>query len=897
MSPMKRITRRHLMLAGVTLAGIAAIVVPLRSPTIRASFSAGYRAFRDPALLDRPANTMTLEPTGSPVRLDENRLLDAAIARDFDKATGDDLDDPESSAISALAMPDLRIPITRRTMRFVKFFSRTESGRTTFGERFARGGKYRAVIEHALREAGLPEDLVWLAAVESGFDPRATSQAGAVGLFQFMPETGALYGLDQSQWVDERRSITRSTTAAVAHLRDLYERFRRWDLALAAYNAGVENVLRAMAKAAELRPRGAPATAIGFAELAQQKLLPEETMNYVPQIVAFAIVASNRARFGLDAFHPDPPLELGEIAVPEGTRLRTIARAAGISTHLVREYNPELLRDRTPTYGGDYIIHLPGERIQQTLAAFPAYLEHERVDDPNGDRPGEQATAMAAPKLPGDEFDDDGEAPLPPRPSPIGKNRLPTFILPGQSPSGLDMSNLGALGAKLPSVYIGGDVGWRRQTTGEDPLSVLAANDAPSAAAAKGLNSTNIQKQLGIVATPTKAAAEDPFERFVLQNGVVVRLRTDASAPRVAITVRIAPEQTNAVVGVADVLDQLGSGEVRHTITVSKRDVDLGFELAAGRLRLLLGEATGAPLASLRRLSALPRRHALEQAPYGPALLTLGDMLFPPGHPLEGRVLGAREDANVMRDLLLAESFANERSPSRATITVIGDVSRKRVQELCDRLLISLPTGTPIEVPMHPREERAVIEQNVPNLRALYGWIAPGEENVKMHAAIRVATWILSSSKGGRLDRALVEKGYASEVKAHLDAGTHASVAYVDVMPAIPHDLAVVEARLDAELDAFVESGPTSVEIAYAVAHLKSNLKKEIASQGGEVAFNAPKYANSARIREVFDPGTTAAILTEYDKMSVQTVKQALRQTLSRHHRVVVTTMPKTPSK
>jgi hypothetical protein len=459
-------------------------------------------------------------------------------------------------------MPDLRIPITRRTMRFVRFFSRTDGGRTTFGERFTRGGKYRGVIEHALREAGLPEDLVWLAAIESGFDPRATSQAGAAGLFQFMPETGSLYGLDQSQWVDERRSITRSTTAAVAHLRDLYERFRRWDLALAAYNAGVEGVLRAMAKAAESRPRGAPATPIGFAELAQQKLLPEETMNYVPQIVAFAIVANNRARFGLDGFHPDPSLELGEIAVPEGTRLRTIARAAGISTHLVREYNPELLREKTPPYGGDYIIHLPGERIQQTLASFPAYLEHERVDDPNADKSVEHATALAAPRLPSEETDDDGDAPLPPRPSPIGKNRLPAFILPGQNAGGLDMSSLGALGAKLPAVYIGGDVGWQRQTSGSDPLAVLAVDERASQTGAKGLNAAAIQKQLGIVAAPTKATVEDPFEKFVLQNGVVVRLRTDASAPRIAITVRIAGGQSSPVLGVSEALDPFGAGEV-----------------------------------------------------------------------------------------------------------------------------------------------------------------------------------------------------------------------------------------------------------------------------------------------------------------------------------------------
>lgn len=892
---MKRLTRRQWMLAGVGLACISAVVIPLRSPSVRASFSAAYRAFRDPALVDRPPTPIAFSPAPALALPDENRLLDAAIARDFEKATNDDLDDPESGALAALAMPDLRVPITRRTMRFVKFFSRTESGRNTFGERFARGGKYRGVIEHALREAGLPEDLVWLAAIESGFDPRATSQAGAAGLFQFMPETGSLYGLDQSQWVDERRSITRSTTAAVAHLRDLYERFRRWDLALAAYNAGVENVLRGMQKAAESRPKGAPATPIGFAELAQQKLLPEETMNYVPQIVAFAIVANNRARFGLDAYHPDPPLELGEIAVPEGTRLRTIARAAGISTHLVREYNPELLRDRTPTYGGDYIIHLPGERIQQTLASFPAYLEHERVDD-SADRSGEHATALAAPRIPGDDFDDDGEGALPPRPSPIGKNRLPTFILPGQSPGGLDMSSLGALGAKLPTVYIGGDVGWHRQNSG-DPLSVLAVDSGSSPVAAKGLNSANIQKQLGVVATPTKATAEDPFEKFVLQNGVVVRLRTDASAPRVALTVRIAPEQSGQVVGVSDSTDQLGSGEMRHTITVSKRDVDLGFELAAGRLRLLLGEGTGAPLASLRRLSALPRRRSLEQAPYGPAWLTLGDTLFPEGHPLEGRILGAREDASVMRDLLLAESFASERTPNRASITIIGDVSRKRVQELCDRLLISMPTTNLAEVSVHPREERLFVEQNVPNTRALYGWIAPGEENVKMHAAMRVAMWILSSSKGGRLDKALVEKGYASEVKSQLDAGSRASVAVIDVMPAIPHDVAAVEAKLDAELDSFVETGPTNVEIAYAVAHLKNGLKKEIASQGGEIAMNAPKFANSARIREAFDPGASAAILTEYDKMSNQTVKQALKLTLSRNHRVVVVTNAKNPGK
>ena len=896
MSAMKPRVRRALVFSGALL-GVAGILGALASPSMRASFAAGYRAFRDPALLEKPAAPE--DPTAPIARRapgdEESRLLDAAIAKDFEKATDNDLDDPEGAALATLAMPDLRIPVTRRTMRFVRFFAKTEGGRAIFGDRFQRSGRYRPMIEHTLREAGLPEDLVWLAAVESGFDPRAVSPAGAAGLFQFMPETGALYGLDQSQWVDERRSLRRSGVAAVAHLRDLYERFGRWDLALAAYNAGIETVLRGMARVAETRPPGAPQTPIGFAELAQQKLLPEETANYVPQIVAFAIVANNRARFGLDGFHADPSLEMGEIAVPEGTRLRTIARAAGIPTRLLREYNPELLRDRTPPFGGDYIIHLPAERVQQTLAAFPAYLEHERVDDPSADPVTEQATAMRAPQIPGvvDDADED-EGPLPPRPSPIGKNRLPDFVLPGQAPATLSMASLGPMGAKLPYVAIGGGVGWQ-PTRPDDPLAVFASEARRTqAAAAKGVGGAALEKQLGFIPTARIEPPPDPFQRFVLPNGVAMRVREDASAPRVAITVRIAPDE-GKIAGTSEPAGEAGAGETRHTITVGKRDLDLGLELAAGRLRLLLGETSGAQLASLRRFSSMPRRRALETTPYGPAWLALGDALFPAGHPLEGYVLGAREDAAVARDLLLAESMAAERSPARASVTVIGDVSRARIEDLAKRIFATMPTASTdagVIFP-HPREERLTVEQNVPAPRALYGWIAPGEQDVREHAAMRVAMWILSSSKGGRLDRALVEKGYAAEVRATLDAGSRASVAVVEVVPAVPHDLAAVETRLDAEIDAFVQAGPTTVEIAYAVAHLKAGLKKEIASQRGAVVENAPKFANSARIREALAPGAAEALLEELDKMSLQTMRTALRRTLARGHRVVVTTAPK----
>lgn len=290
----------------------------------------------------------------------------------------------------------------------------------------------------------------------------------------------------------------------------------------------------------------------------------------------------------------------------------------------------------------------------------------------------------------------------------------------------------------------------------------------------------------------------------------------------------------------------------------------------------------------------MPRRRALESAPYGPAWLALGDALFPPGHPLEGRILGAREDAIVTRDLLLAETMASERAPSHASVTLIGDVSLKRVEELMQRLFVSLPAmGSEEPILPHPREERLTIEQNVPAVRALYGFVMPGEEDVKEHAAMRIAMWTLSSSKGGRLDRALLERGFVSEVKTTLDAGSRASVGVIEVVPAVPHELAEVEAKLDAELDSFVATGPTTVEIAYAVAHLKAGLRKELASQKGEVAANAPKFANSARIRAALSPGMTEAIIAELDKMSLATMKTAVRKWLSRSHRVVVTTSPK----
>src|SRR5262249_44890824 len=133
------------------------------------------------------------------------------------------------------------------------------------------------------------------------------------------------------------------------------------------------------------RERRLEERSLDFGDLAAARALPDETIQYVPQIMAFAIVAANRSRFGLDAPELGAPLEVGEIAVPAGTRPRTIPRAAGVSVAVLRDYNPQLLRDRVPPVGGDYLVALPESRVQRALAAFPAYSDQEVVARDDGD--------------------------------------------------------------------------------------------------------------------------------------------------------------------------------------------------------------------------------------------------------------------------------------------------------------------------------------------------------------------------------------------------------------------------------------------------------------------------------------------------------------------------------
>jgi hypothetical protein len=888
-------TRRKGLGAATALGAVALLASAARSPSLRTSFAAGYRAFRDPTLLAPPPappaalNCARFSDDGKlpPAGVDP----DADLARSFDRPPApDDLDDPDGASVAAMTLPDIHAPITRRTMRFVRFFTKTDAGRTAFLQRYRRAALYRETVAFSLREAGLPEDLLWLAAIESGFDPRAVSQAGAAGLWQFMPDTGQLYGLDQSPWVDERRSLTRSTHAAATHLRDLYERFGRWDLALAAYNAGYDRVASAMGRVERSRgPSRLDDRPVEFADLATARALPEETINYVPQILAFALVAANRSRFGLDGPELGTPLEIGEIAVPEGTRLRTIARAAGVSLNVLREYNPQLLRDRVPPTGGDYLVSIPEGRVQRALAAFPAYSDQEVVAQNDGDSdPGDPVTPLTD----GIAVDPGADEPLPRRPVALGHNRLPELAIPGRERVLIAAQNLGIgiLQAKLPASLSMPDVGWRR-VYDEDPLGLFEG--ARGRAGGMGARSREpaLEKELAFLGQAPASA--EALRNFSLPNGITVRVRRDKSAPSTAITVRIAT-MADADLGSPFRVQQrgaeAGASEALHTITVAKGDADAGIELAATRLRLALGDTASAQLAEIRFRAGEPRRKLLLKTPYGPAWVALGEALFPPDHPLAGTVLGAGngEDGGALRDMMIAEAMRREHALARASITVVGDVDELRTKKLAEAFLGSVQGPVDLPIGPHPRDDRMTVEDAVPAPRVLVGWIGPGEGEVG-DASLRVAVELLENPRFGLLGHAL--GSFVSSAHADLEVWPRASVAAVELTPS--REVGDAVQALEAELERLADDGPEPSQVAMAKFMIHTRVQKEMTAAGATGLAGALHSAGLAKLRHALRPWAGDRALKALDEVTVGSVRAVIKRVLGKEHRVVVTTVPK----
>jgi membrane-bound lytic murein transglycosylase D len=202
-----------------------------------------------------------------------------------------------------------------------------------------RMGRYRKMIDRVLKKHDLPRDLVYVAMIESGFNPTRTSRAGAAGLWQFMRRSGRGYGLHRDYWVDERRNPLLSTEAAARYLKDIYARFGSWELALASYNAGVGAVLQSVRKY----------NTNDYWQLCRYESgLPWSTTLYVPKILATAIVGRNRSYFGFGHIKPDPEERFTLVSVSTSVTLGQAASAAGVSKEVIEDLNPELRRGRTP---------------------------------------------------------------------------------------------------------------------------------------------------------------------------------------------------------------------------------------------------------------------------------------------------------------------------------------------------------------------------------------------------------------------------------------------------------------------------------------------------------------------------------------------------------------------
>lgn len=232
---------------------------------------------------------------------------------------------------------------------------KTEKARIMLGKRLT----YFPLFEQKLKEYGLPTDLKYLAVVESALNPKAVSRVGATGLWQFMPATGAEYGLRTSSVVEDRSDPVKSTDAAARHLRDLFNHYNDWALALAAYNSGAGRVNSAIKRAHSRN------------FWAIQRYLPKETRNYVPAFIAATYICNYYTSHGLMPYEPDFDEQLTNyIKVYEGMSFRDIADATGIDYQVVKTLNPGFRRDYVPpTAAGHYVI-LP-ERV---MPAFLRYL-------------------------------------------------------------------------------------------------------------------------------------------------------------------------------------------------------------------------------------------------------------------------------------------------------------------------------------------------------------------------------------------------------------------------------------------------------------------------------------------------------------------------------------------
>ena len=231
--------------------------------------------------------------------------------------------------------------------KYINYFTKTEKGRDFFKQTYRKQGFFKNRSQEIFKEYDIPDELIYLSMIESGFQVDIVSSAGAVGLWQFMPTTGRIFGLRVDDWIDERRDFEKSTYAAVKYFRSLKKKFGSWELAMAGYNSGDLTVKRAIK---EYKSRD-------FWYLSQYTF-PKQTKDYVPQILAVIHISKNLEKFGFSDKIVEPIENFDKIELQPETTLEYIAKISDIKLSTLKKINPSLLRGITPP-DEPYSIYVP----------------------------------------------------------------------------------------------------------------------------------------------------------------------------------------------------------------------------------------------------------------------------------------------------------------------------------------------------------------------------------------------------------------------------------------------------------------------------------------------------------------------------------------------------------
>jgi len=256
---------------------------------------------------------------------------------------------------------DVPLTVNDQVLAYLNYF-KTPRGSAIVETGLRREGRYREMVRRVLKQEGMPQDLIYLAQAESAFLPQAVSKAGARGMWQFMSFAGRKYGLQKTWWVDERQDPEKATRAAARDLRDLYGQFGDWYLAMAAYNSGAGAVQHAVERTGYA----------DFWELYHRNVLPKETQNYVPIILALTLISKDPARYGIE-FEPEPALQADTVKPGQAIDLRLVAETIDTDLESLRSLNPELLRLVTPP-DPEFVLRLPegtAERFFAEIAVIP----------------------------------------------------------------------------------------------------------------------------------------------------------------------------------------------------------------------------------------------------------------------------------------------------------------------------------------------------------------------------------------------------------------------------------------------------------------------------------------------------------------------------------------------